>query len=268
MIVATAAVGDDEAARREALVIDFLNTDVVLRWDKGFDWGAASVRAMTQQIKVVNDSVHASKRGYGLAATTLIKMRGGQDALSLGASFEQIDVEGEADARKYMMLSATYAVVPKLRLALSYGLLDDVVGLVGLGDERVGDEARDVDVVPLGDPPQELVAGPEPDLGETAGDEVQEKEQTEARGEQAHDLVAVDRDEGPERRAGQAQEQRQHGPHVGERERVDRRGHVCATDSHGRGEDRGAGDKVLSHASSPVPAPAAPCPSRCTRASG
>jgi hypothetical protein len=32
MIVATAAVGDDEAARREALVIDFLNTDVVLRW--------------------------------------------------------------------------------------------------------------------------------------------------------------------------------------------------------------------------------------------
>jgi len=72
-----------------SVVKDGLSTapDVVLRWDKGFDWGAASVRAMTQQIKVVNDSVHASKRGYGLAATTLIKMRGGQDALSLGATY-------------------------------------------------------------------------------------------------------------------------------------------------------------------------------------
>ena len=32
MIVATAAVGDDQPARQEAAVIDFLNSDVVLRW--------------------------------------------------------------------------------------------------------------------------------------------------------------------------------------------------------------------------------------------
>ena len=32
MIVATAAVGDEQAARQEAAVIDFLNSDVILRW--------------------------------------------------------------------------------------------------------------------------------------------------------------------------------------------------------------------------------------------
>lgn len=71
------------------VVKDGLSTapDVVLRWDKGFDWGAASIRAMTQQVKVVNDTVHASKRGYGLAATTLIKLRGGLDSLSLAATY-------------------------------------------------------------------------------------------------------------------------------------------------------------------------------------
>ena len=70
-------------------VKDGLSTvpDVVLRWDKGFDWGAASVRAVTQQTKVVNDSVNASKRGYGLAATAAVKLRGGQDTLSLAATY-------------------------------------------------------------------------------------------------------------------------------------------------------------------------------------
>ena len=32
MIVATAAVGDDRPARQEPAIIDFLNSDVVLRW--------------------------------------------------------------------------------------------------------------------------------------------------------------------------------------------------------------------------------------------
>jgi hypothetical protein len=70
-------------------VKDGLSTvpDVVLRWDKGFDWGAASVRAVTQQIKVVNDTVNASERGYGLAATAALKLRGGQDTLSLAATY-------------------------------------------------------------------------------------------------------------------------------------------------------------------------------------
>lgn len=49
------------------------------------------------------------------------------EKLSLGASFEQIDVEDEADPRQYMMLSATYALLPDIRVAATYGLLKDVV---------------------------------------------------------------------------------------------------------------------------------------------
>lgn len=49
------------------------------------------------------------------------------DALSLGASFEQVDVENESDARKYGLLSASYVVLPQLTLAASVGLLEDVV---------------------------------------------------------------------------------------------------------------------------------------------
>lgn len=49
------------------------------------------------------------------------------EALSLGASFEQVDVANEADERKYALLSARYTLVPKLDLAASVGLLKDVV---------------------------------------------------------------------------------------------------------------------------------------------
>jgi predicted porin len=49
------------------------------------------------------------------------------DALSLGASFEQVDVDNEADARRYALLSASYGLLPKLRLAATVGLLKDVV---------------------------------------------------------------------------------------------------------------------------------------------
>lgn len=72
-----------------AVVTDGLSTspDVVLRWDKGFDWGNVSVRGVTQEVKVVNSNVDAAKRGYGLGATTLLKMRGGQDMLSLAVTY-------------------------------------------------------------------------------------------------------------------------------------------------------------------------------------
>ena len=51
--------------------------DVVLRWDRGFEWGAASVRAVTQDLHVSDGaSVNASKRGWGGAASASFKTRG------------------------------------------------------------------------------------------------------------------------------------------------------------------------------------------------
>jgi hypothetical protein len=61
--------------------------DMVLRWDKAFDWGNTSLRAVSQEVKVVNDSTHASARGYGVGATSLIKVRGGLDSLSLAVTY-------------------------------------------------------------------------------------------------------------------------------------------------------------------------------------
>ena len=51
--------------------------DFVLRWDRGFEWGAASVRAMTQELRVTDGAgVDASKRGFGAAASASVKTRG------------------------------------------------------------------------------------------------------------------------------------------------------------------------------------------------
>lgn len=51
--------------------------DVILRWDRGFEWGAASVRAITQELRVVNPTsgIDASKRGWGGAASASLKTR-------------------------------------------------------------------------------------------------------------------------------------------------------------------------------------------------
>jgi hypothetical protein len=50
--------------------------DVVLRWDKGFDWGAASLRGMTQELHVDDGAGNkASKRGWGAAASVSVKVR-------------------------------------------------------------------------------------------------------------------------------------------------------------------------------------------------
>lgn len=49
------------------------------------------------------------------------------NALALGASYERVDVENEADPRNYTLLSATYQLMPKLTLAGTLGYLKDVV---------------------------------------------------------------------------------------------------------------------------------------------
>ncbi len=58
--------------------------DVVLRWDGSYEWGNVSVRALEQEFRVKDgNGVDATKVGWGGAATAFLKMRGGQDFLSL-----------------------------------------------------------------------------------------------------------------------------------------------------------------------------------------
>lgn len=51
--------------------------DVVLRWDKSYDWGSLSLRGVTHELRI-NDGadIHESKRGWGLAASGQIKTVG------------------------------------------------------------------------------------------------------------------------------------------------------------------------------------------------
>lgn len=66
--------------------------DLVLRWDRGFEWGSASIRGITQELRVrgpLNDDsaeVAASKRGYGAASTVFVKLRDNADFLSVGVT--------------------------------------------------------------------------------------------------------------------------------------------------------------------------------------
>ncbi len=51
--------------------------DVVVRWDKGFDFGAVSVRAVTTEHRLDDGAdLNLSKRGFGLAASGLVKTVG------------------------------------------------------------------------------------------------------------------------------------------------------------------------------------------------
>jgi hypothetical protein len=60
--------------------------DLVLRWDKSFPWGAASVRGMTQELRIDDGAGNkATKRGYGAAASVLLKTRG-PDFLTAGVT--------------------------------------------------------------------------------------------------------------------------------------------------------------------------------------
>jgi len=62
--------------------------DLIGRWDKSFDWGALSVRGVSQEFRV-NDGagLEVSKRGYGLGTTAFIKMRDAKDFLSLALTY-------------------------------------------------------------------------------------------------------------------------------------------------------------------------------------
>lgn len=48
-------------------------------------------------------------------------------ALTLGVSYERVDVDNEADARNYSILKASYQLQPRLTLAAAFGYLKDVV---------------------------------------------------------------------------------------------------------------------------------------------
>lgn len=51
--------------------------DLVVRWDRGFQWGALSARAMTQELRFDDgDGREAAARGWGAAASASFKVRG------------------------------------------------------------------------------------------------------------------------------------------------------------------------------------------------
>ncbi|GEJ55765.1 DcaP family trimeric outer membrane transporter [Anaeromyxobacter diazotrophicus] len=61
--------------------------DAVLRWDRSFDWGAVSVRAMTQELRIDDGAgATASARGWGAAASVLYKVRDAGDTLTVGVT--------------------------------------------------------------------------------------------------------------------------------------------------------------------------------------
>ena len=65
--------------------------DFIARWDKSFGWGAMSVRGLTHELRVNGDiggaSVNASRRGYGVGATALVKMRDAKDFASFAVTY-------------------------------------------------------------------------------------------------------------------------------------------------------------------------------------
>jgi hypothetical protein len=63
--------------------------DVVLRWDKGFQWGAMSIRGMTQELRIDDGQAKkATKRGYGAGASAFIKTLG-RDYLIVAVTYGQ-----------------------------------------------------------------------------------------------------------------------------------------------------------------------------------
>jgi len=60
--------------------------DLVLRWDRGFDFGALSLRAVTQEYRLKGDALDETARGFGVAASGTIKTRG-RDFLNWGVTY-------------------------------------------------------------------------------------------------------------------------------------------------------------------------------------
>lgn len=69
--------------------------DVVVRWDKGFDWGALSARAMTQELRFDDGAGReASRRGWGAAASASFKV--------LGRDWAALQVTGGDGVGRYL----------------------------------------------------------------------------------------------------------------------------------------------------------------------
>jgi len=61
--------------------------DAVLRWDKGFQWGSMSVRAMTQELRFDDGAgIKPSARGWGAGSSALIKTIG-RDFITVGVTY-------------------------------------------------------------------------------------------------------------------------------------------------------------------------------------
>lgn len=48
--------------------------DVILRWDRGFNWGTLSFRGVTQQFALKDSTTTVSTRGWGVGASASVKM--------------------------------------------------------------------------------------------------------------------------------------------------------------------------------------------------
>jgi hypothetical protein len=107
--------------------------DVVVRWDKGFDWGNVSARGVTQQVKVIDgaNGINASKRGYGLGLTSLLKLRGGQDMLSLALTY------GDGIGRYFNYIEGAFLDAANNRI-----LMERAVGVVAGYQYKVSDALR------------------------------------------------------------------------------------------------------------------------------
>jgi len=61
--------------------------DFVVRWDKGFQWGAMSVRGVTQELRFDDGAgTKAAQRGWGAGASALIKTWG-RDFITVGLTY-------------------------------------------------------------------------------------------------------------------------------------------------------------------------------------
>jgi len=135
--------------------------DVVIRWDKGFDWGGMSVRGVTQELRVDDGAgVNATRRGWGAATSALVKTFG-SDYLTLGVTYgDGIGrylnyIEGAIYdvARNHIAIERAVGVIAGyqykpldvLRFNLVYGMTrnfdgqyTDLARTVGLDSERFG----------------------------------------------------------------------------------------------------------------------------------
>jgi hypothetical protein len=134
--------------------------DLVVRWDRGFDFGALSARAMTQELRLKGDGIDAQKRGYGVAVSGTLKTRD-PDFLTWGVTYgegigrylnyiegaiydpatDKIQVERAIGA----YLGYQYKPSDLLRVNLAYGLVHEfdndytkVVRATGFDSGRFG----------------------------------------------------------------------------------------------------------------------------------